>query len=174
MPSLLAFQSTSLFGKVICSLSSHLLYILASLKGLLLSPSREEDAPCRALHHFRLADETATRSSLAACADAGSSARARGGSECAIRGRESEITSGYLATFCDSLMRRDSEQRRWKKAAWGGKKEMREWKTLKQSDKQWHKTLFKSFSVGVHQAVALKPLSACKFQRKDSALKSKL
>lgn len=61
-----------------------------------------------------------------------------------------------------------------KKAAWGGKKEQCEWKTLKQSDKQWHKTLFKSFSAGVHQAMALKPLSACKFERKDAALKSKL
>lgn len=47
------------FGKAICSLSSHLLYLLHSVKGLLLSLSREADALRCALHHFRLADETA-------------------------------------------------------------------------------------------------------------------
>lgn len=87
---LLPFQSASLFYKAICSLSSHLLYLLASLKGLLLSPSREEDAPRRALHHFRLADETATRSSLAACADAGSLGKSEGGVSAPLQGEKAK------------------------------------------------------------------------------------
>lgn len=56
---LLPFQKLSLFCKAICSLSSHLPYLLHSVKGLLLSLSREEDALRCALHHFKLADETA-------------------------------------------------------------------------------------------------------------------
>ena len=145
-------------------------------KGLLLSPSREEDAPRRALHHFRLADETATSSSLAACADAGSSARASGGGGVSAPLEGERVKSPQV--ICRLLWQPDEagfETETAKKSGAGrGRREQREWKTLKQSDEQRRRTLFKSFSVAVHQAVALKPLSACRFERKDAALKSKL
>lgn len=102
-----AFAKRSLFGKAICSLSSHLLYLLLSVKGLLPSLSREVDALRCALHHFRLADETAQGAfSLRVCQRrGGGEGGERGESECTIRGEKRNhlrLSDG----FCDSPIRR--------------------------------------------------------------------
>lgn len=119
----------SAVGKAICSLSSHLPYFPLSMKGLLPSLSREEDAPRRALHHFRLADETARRSYLSPREPTRGARASERQHEHAIRG-EKRNHLGLSDGFCDRLIRLAIQNRR----RWGSVREERSAARLKETE----------------------------------------